>query len=153
MYSRQEASQLRKDFWTAFGQYMTPVLSAEGEKVAWVNYKTGEKGIFFRLQADNKKAVVAIELTHADAGLQQLYFEQFEQLKKIFNATTGGGWTWELHGTDEYGKTVSKIYKERSPVSIFKKEDWPQLISFFKTEIVALDEFWSNVKYSFEALR
>jgi hypothetical protein len=152
MYSKQEATQLRKDFWTAFGQYMTPVLSAEGEKISWVNYKTGEKNIAFRMQADNKGATIAIELTHADTDIQQLYFEQFLQLKKIFEAGTTGEWIWQLHTADEYGKTISRIYTELL-VSIFRKEDWPQLISFFKTHIVALDEFWSNVKYSFEALR
>ena len=153
MYSRQEATQLRKEFWTAFGLYMTPVLSADGEKVSWVNYKTGEKNIAFRMEADNKRAAVTIEINHSDAGIQQLYFEQFLQLKKIFEATAGAGWHWQLHGTNEYGKTVSSISKELSSVSVFKKEDWPQLISFFKTGIIALDSFWSNVKYSFEELR
>lgn len=153
MYSRQEAAQLKKEFWTAFGQYMTPVLSAEGEPVSWVNYKTGEKNIFFRLQADNKKATVAIELTHSDAGVQQLYFEQFAQFKTLLENVTGQTWSWQLHGTDEWGKTVSRIFMEATGVSILKKGDWPTLISFFKTNMVALDEFWSNVKYGFEALR
>lgn len=153
MYSRQEVSQLKKEFWTAFGQYMTPVLSAEGEKISWINYKTGEKGISFRMDADNKKAMVAIELNHSDAGIQQLYFEQFLQLKKIFEATAGTNWNWQLLTTDEWGKTVSRISRELTPVSILKKEDWPTLISFFKAGILSLDEFWSNVKYSFEALR
>lgn len=153
MYSRQQAAQLKKEFWTAFGQYMTPVLSAEGERVSWVNYKTGEKNIFFRLSADNKSATVAIELTHNDTGIQQLYFEQFLQLKKTLEATTNEEWIWQLHTTDDYGKTISRIYTELQGVSVFKKEDWPQLISFFKPRIVALDEFWSNVKYAFEAMR
>lgn len=153
MYSAQEAAQLRKGFWTAFGQYMAPVLSAEGKKVSWVNYKTGEKHIAFRMQADNKAAMIAIELTHTDPDIRQLYFEQFVQLKKIFEAGTTGKWVWQVNRADEYGKTVSRIYTELSPVSVFKREDWPQLISFFKTHIVALDEFWSNVKYSFESLR
>ena len=144
---------MKKEFWTAFGQYMTPVRSAEGEKLSWVNYKTGEKNIFFRLHADNKKAAVAIELTHNDAGIQQLYFEQFLQLKNLLEDVLNEEWTWQLHTTDDYGKTVSRIYTELHGVSIFKKEDWPKLISFFKPRIVALDEFWSNVKYAFEAMR
>ena len=85
MYSKQEASQLRQEFWTAFGQYMSPVLSSEGEKINWINYKTGEKDIFFRINADNKKASIAIELTHKDVGVQELYFEQFQQLKKALH--------------------------------------------------------------------
>lgn len=153
MYTKQEASQLRKDFWTSFGQYMSPILSAEGEKISWLNYKTGEKNIFFRMHADNKKAVIAIELAHTDYDIQQLYFEQFRQLKKIFEATVNETWNWELHVPDENGKTISRIYTDLPGVSIFKREDWPRLISFFKPRIVALDEFWSNVKYSFEALR
>ena len=68
---------------------MAPVLSAEGEKVNWVNYKTGEKDIYFRMQADNKTASIAIELTHKDAGIQQLYFEQFAELKKLLEESLG----------------------------------------------------------------
>lgn len=45
MYSKAEKSKIRKDFWTAFGQYMKPVPSAEGTKVNWPNYKTGVKQI------------------------------------------------------------------------------------------------------------
>ena len=56
MYSRQEASILKQEFWTSFGLYMNPVLSSEGEKINWVNYKTGEKGIRFKMHADNRSA-------------------------------------------------------------------------------------------------
>lgn len=144
---------MKKEFWTAFGLYMTPIMSAEGEKVSWVNYKTGEKNIAFRLEADNKKATVTIELSHPDPGIQQLYFEQFVQLKKIFDTVVEGDWSWQLHTTDEYGKNLSRIQTQLTSVSVFNKEDWPKLISFFKKNIMALDEFWSNVKYSFEMLR
>lgn len=153
MYTRQQASELRQEFWTAFGQYMSPVLSAEGEKINWINYKTVEKNIFFKMQADNKSAFITIELTHADLEIQQLYFEQFAQLKKALHTTLGEEWNWLLHKTTDMGKTISSIEKEITGVSIFKKEDWPALISFFKPRIIGLDEFWSSYKYSFEALR
>ena len=153
MYSKQEASQLRQEFWTTFGQYMSPVLSAEGEKVNWINYKTGEKHIAFRLNADNKNGIIAIELNHKDKEIQQLYFEQFLQFKNLFNVAVNEEWNWQLHTHDELGKVISKIFKEKTGVSIFQKQDWPELISFFKPRIIALDEFWSSVKYAFEGLR
>ncbi|MDQ6609984.1 MAG: DUF4268 domain-containing protein [Bacteroidota bacterium] len=153
MYSRNEAAQLKKKFWTTFGQYMNPVLSVEGEKISWTNYKTGEKDIFFRMYAGDNHAVTAIEITHADADVRQLYFEQFMQMKKLLIRGSNSEWRWLLQATSEHNKITAKIYTELPGVSIYKKEDWPQLISFFKTNIVALDEFWSNVKYSFEALR
>ncbi|HET7898793.1 MAG TPA: DUF4268 domain-containing protein [Flavisolibacter sp.] len=153
MYSKQEAAQLKQEFWTAFGQYLSPILSADGEKVNWVNYKTGEKDIHFRMQVDNLKAAIGIELTHRDAGIQQLYYEQIGELRKFLEEATGEEWQWRLHTTDDHGRTVSKIFTEKDGVSVFKKEDWPQLISFFKQRMLALDAFWSNVKYSFESLR
>ena len=153
MYSKQEASQLRQAFWTAFGQYMSPVLSSEGEQINWINYKTGEKDIYFRMNADNKKASIAIELTHKEADIQALYFEQFQQLKTLLQNALQEEWTWLLHTRNEHGKTISRIYTKIENVSIFKKDDWAQLISFFKPRIIALDEFWSTAKYVFEAMR
>lgn len=153
MYSKGEAAALRQAFWTTFGHYMSPVLSAEGERINWINYKTCEKEIRFRMDADNRKATVSIEITHKDKDIQQLYYEQFLEVKKIFSATAGEDWVWRLHTPDEQGKLISKIYTEKENVSVFKKEDWPELISFFKQKMVALDAFWSEAKYSFESLR
>jgi hypothetical protein len=153
MYSKQEAAALKQQFWTTFGRYMAPVLSAEGEIVNWINFKTGEKDIYIRMRADNKKAAISIELTHKDPGVQQLYFEQFVQLKNLFTEIVGSAWEWQLHTADENGRIISGITKDVAGYSIFKKEDWPALISFFKTEIIRLDEFWSQTKYSFESLR
>jgi hypothetical protein len=153
MYSRQETSQLRHEFWTAFGQYMNPILSADGEKINWINYKTGEKNISFRMHADNKNASIAIELNHKDKDIQQICFEQFLQFKNLFDNAVSEKWNWQLHSYDEHGKIISRIYKETTGISIFQKQDWPALISFFKPRIIALDEFWSHVKYAFESLR
>ena len=86
-------------------------------------------------------------------GVQQLYFEQFSEYRKILENSLGEKWNWQLQGYDENGKQISSIYKELNDVSIYKKEDWPAMISFFKPRIIALDDFWSSVKYSFEALR
>ncbi len=32
-------------------------------------------------------------------------------------------------------------------------EQWHDLIAFFKPRIIALDAFWTDAKYSFDALR
>ena len=150
MYTKEQASQLRQAFWTTFGQYMGPVLSADGLRTNWINYKTGLKHIYFKMQADNKSASISIDITHPDKELQQLFFEQFVSYKNILHGAINEEWQWQLHTTDEYGKTISRIYAETSPVSIYQKEDWPKLISFFKPRIIALDEFWSDAKDVFD---
>lgn len=149
MYSKQQASQLRQEFWTVFGKYMQPVLSATGERINWVNYKTGIKSIFFRMQAA-KGASITIEFTHPDIAEQQVCYHRFLQLRTLFQNTMQEEWNWMPGIIDEHGKTISRISATLNGVSIFNKADWPALISFFKPRIIALDEFWSMVKPGFE---
>jgi len=153
LYSKDEASQLKQAFWTTFGQYIAPHLSAAGTKVNWVNYKTGIRHLFFKMHADKRTASIAIEISHPDAGIQELVFEQFQAFKKIMEAQMGETWDWDLHLINEHGKIISQISKKLEGLSIFKKEDWPALISFFKPRIIALDEFWTDAQYSFEVFR
>jgi hypothetical protein len=153
MYSKAEVTQLRQAFWTALGQYMAPVPSAEGDTTNWINYKTGVKNVYFRMHADNRRASIGIELLHPDAGIRALFFEQFEELKTLLHEALGETWTWEPDTTDANGLPLSRIYKELAPANLFSRDDWPALISFFKPRLIALDAFWSDAQYSFEALK
>lgn len=133
--------------------YMAPVHSADGEKINWINYKTGEKHVQFRMDAGSNAATIGIEMRHPDAGVRHLYMEQLQQVKKILEAHLGESWTWQHEAEDENGKAFSRVYQQLPNVSVFRKEDWPALVSFFKPRIRALDAFWSEARYSFEALR
>lgn len=152
MYSKEEAARLRQQFWVSFGQYMKPVPSASGSTVHWVNYKTGVKQIFFKMDVDTKKAIISIQLAHPDSGIRHLIFNQFEEFKLMLTNTLSEEWDWIQDSTDEFGKTVSRISIELPGVNIYNQKHWPELISFFKPRIIALDEFWDNVKPVFEDL-
>lgn len=153
MYSKDEASQIRQAFWTTFGQYIAPQLSADGLRINWINYKTGIKHLSFKMQTGNRHAYIAIEISHPDAGMQELMFEQFKELKTVLDSNLNEEWEWELHTRDESNKLVSRIIKTLPSASIFNRNDWPALISFFKPRIIALDEFWSVAQYSFEVFK
>ena len=153
MYSKDEASQIKQAFWTTFGQYVAPQLSADGLKTNWINYKTGIKHLYFKMEADNRSASIGITIAHPDPGIQELFFEQFLEIKTLLQSYLNEDWTWALHQQDEHGKTVSRIYKQLNEVSIYNRGHWPALISFFKPRIIALDDFWSVGQYSFDALK
>lgn len=153
MFTRAEASLIKQEFWTTFGKYMSPVLSAEGMKVNWVNYHTRVKDVYFRMNAGGQSAAISILIQHSDPAVQELYYEQFLELKDLLHATLQEEWLWQLHVPGDAGKVITRIYKEVSGVSVFDKDHWPELISFFKQRIIALDSFWENAKYNFEALK
>jgi len=150
MYSRAENSLIRKTFWTTFGQYMKPIPSASEERVNWQNYKTYVKNIFFRMKAERGFASIGIEINHGDLEMQELVYDQFLIFKNMLQETLGEEWTWVLHTEDEFGKTVSKIEKTIHNVNVMDKNDWPTIISFLKPRMIALDEFWVNIKPAFE---
>jgi hypothetical protein len=150
MYSKQEAALLREQFWIAFGRYMKPVLSAEGLPVHWVNYKTGVKHIYFRMDAGRSGASVAIELRHPDPAERKHCLEQFRALGQLFRNIAGTDWDWQAVAVSEAGMPLSRIVSSLDQVSVYQQEDWPQLISFLKPRIIALDHFWTEVKPAFE---
>jgi hypothetical protein len=90
--------------------------------------------------------MIMIEMSHPDASIRLLMFEQFLALKKMFSEAVDEEWDWEQDVQDEYGRTVSRISKAISGVNIFKQDDWPALISFFKPRMIALDNFWSSAQ-------
>lgn len=153
MIKRDEASRLREEFWTTFGKYMGPIPSSEGVKINWINYKTTFKDLYFRMDADQHGAFIAITMEHKDLEVQALYFEQFLECKTMLHAALGEEWSWQLRSPDKAGRLISRISKEKKGASVFIRDQWPELISFFKPRIIALDQFWENARYSFEALR
>ncbi len=150
MYSKAETSKIRKAFWVIFGQYMKPVPSASGTRINWPNYKTGVKEIYFRMKAERDFTSIGIEITHADEELQELFFDQFKELKKMLENATKEVWDWKLHELNEFGQVISKIEKVKKGVNVMDENDWPEIISFLKPRIISLDEFWDQVKPAFE---
>jgi len=130
---------------------MNPVPSAEGNKVNWINYHTGISDVFFRMNADAGEATISITLEHRDVALQTLYFAKFSEFKNMLQAELQEEWNWQLHDVRNH-RVISRIYKTLPNVSVNNKAQWPELISFFKPRIMALDRFWENARYGFEGL-
>jgi hypothetical protein len=150
MYSKQEASTIKRKFWTTLGMYMKPVPSAWQEKVNWLNYKTGIKDIYFRMHADNKLATIGIEITHSDPMIRQIFFEHFVAMKTMLHDLLGEPWDWIPESHDEHGKPISLIQTQQMGVNIMDEKHWPGMISFFKPRLIALDAFWGDVRDSME---
>lgn len=129
---------------------MRPVANSDGELINWINYKTGSKHIYFRMDADSNGASVAIELYHPDSETRKEYFEKFNQLKSMLLQLTGEPWNWQAAAIDENGKIFSRIGIEIPDISVFNKNDWPAIISFLKPRIISLDSFWNLVKDGFQ---
>lgn len=149
MYTKEQASKIKAQFWTSFGQYMKPIPGAAGLPVNWINYKTGIKYIHFKMNADDKTATIAIEISPPQEEQRLHYYNQFLSLKKILKTTTGFSWQWNKTLHTEH-KTISSISQQLDDVKVLNQANWPAIISFLKPRIIALDAFWDMVKEGFE---
>ena len=152
MYSKEEVSAMRQGFWTAFGMYMGPVPNAEGDKINWVNYKTGVKHHWYKMKAEGNTATISFENTDPDHEAQVFFYNQMKILNNEWLAHMGNGWTCEPPALAKEGTLICSIYTVLHGPDLFHKEDWPQLISFFKNHLISFDAFWCNFKYAFRGL-
>ena len=152
MYSRAETSQIKQEFWTALGKYLSPIFSSVGEKVNWINYKTGFKYIQFTMEAETDKALISIVISPPEMSTRHLYWSKFKELEGLFTAILEEQWIWE-ENISLNGKQISRIYKELKGINILNKNDWPEIISFFKPRIIRLDSFWNETMLLFEEFK
>ena len=80
MYNRSKIKETKQLFYTSFGKYISRERSSSGLKVKWINYETGIKSIFVRLDANQK---------NAKALSKQLYNRGFKNAKIIGKNESG----------------------------------------------------------------
>lgn len=150
MYSKEEAAKIRSEFWTSFGRYMQPVPSASGMPVNWMNYKTGVKSIRFLMDVDRKQAEVSVVL-NATGATKDKMIAVLNQMQEDLNAS--GNFEWLIdHNFTKWDKMHTRIFSFLPEVNIYRKELWPDIISFFKTSMIEIDHVWQQHKDILEML-
>ncbi len=151
MYSKQEESLLREQFWATFGQYMSPVPSADGLKINWINYKTGIRFLHLKTEVRNELAYIGIEISHNDLIMQRVFFDHFKLFRDDFEKIVSEKWIWE-QSIENNNKAISRICIFLDQVNIYHKCDWPEIITFLKKRIILFDIFWCKYKDIFSML-
>ncbi len=150
MFSKAEASAWNERFYTAFGVYMRKHEPVADYGLKWLNYQTGVKDVFFRVEADKKGGRVSIDLQHPDEGLRELFFEQFREFSKMMLSYLETEMIWDKEYVLPNGRIISRIYVEKKGLNIYKEDDWRDFFEFFETYLTRLDAFWADFKLVFE---
>ncbi len=153
MYSKEQHRQINIDFYTTLGTMMKDDIPLSGEKVKWTNYRTGVKGIYFKLDADKRSCRLIIEIRTDDESIRHLFFEQFEEFKVVLEDQIQEEGIWFEDFYDDYGDVTSKIeWVLNEGVSKLKRDTWEDMHTYLRARLVGLDEFWADVKDVFVEL-
>lgn len=133
MYSKEETQKLKREFWVAF---------AEKYPRKWVLYDTKVKDFSFKFYVDNKKAQVLIDIEHRNDEKRTIYFEKLESLKSILEDDFVKDLVFERNFVLENGKTISRIWVEKSGVSVSNRKYWDEIFDFFNEKMHAVEMFY-----------
>ena len=133
MYSKQETQQLKQEFWIAF---------SEKYPRKWVLYDTKIKDFSFKFFVDNKKAQVSIDIEHRNEEKRLVYFEKIQALINILEEEFIPDLVFEKNYTLENSKTISRIWVEKTSISISNRNHWETIFYFFNEKMSALESFY-----------
>src|SRR5690606_20303310 len=135
MYGKEETQQLKKEFWIAV---------AETYPRKWILFDTKIKDVAFKFYIDNKKAQVALEIEPKNDEKRKIYYEKIESLRTIL---------WEEHLPEAVlernyylpnGKCISRIWVEKSGISMNNRAHWPEIFKFFHDNMSKFEEFFTE---------
>lgn len=133
MFSKEEASLLRQEFWTSFGKSFPR---------KWLLYNTQIKGFTFKFEASRKKAMVCIDIQHPETIGSELLFDQMLSLKGLLKTELP-----EIIYDDSYklenGKVIHRIYiLHKDKFSIYNKNTWRSCYEFFIEHMTKFELFF-----------
>ena len=108
----------------------------------WVLYDTKIKDFSFKFYVDNKKAQVLIDIEQRSDEKRNAYFEKLEALKNILNEEFIKDLVFEKNYTLESGKTISRIWIEKTGVGFSNRNNWDAIFDFFNENMHALEMFY-----------
>ena len=132
MFSKQEAQQLKKDFWIAFGKSFPK---------KWILYDTKIKDFSFKFYADKKKAEVSIDIEMKDELFREAYYNKIWSLEDMLKEHVG-----EFYKDDNYilenGKVIARVWVSKENVSVFNKNSWQEIFEFFVEKMSGFEYFF-----------
>ena len=150
MYSKEDAKQLREEFWNQFRILSTRRRTAKRLPGEWLLTKTGVKALNLRFHVDREVAQVGIDLETRNMDKRLELFEKLEAVKKVLEETMATPMIWELEYIRENGKSVSRIYIQKEGVDIYKRETWPAAHQFMYDQMMKLESFYREYRDYFK---
>ncbi|OIQ17231.1 MAG: hypothetical protein BM557_08440 [Flavobacterium sp. MedPE-SWcel] len=133
MFSKAESQQIKKDFWTKF---------ANSNERKWILYDTKIKDVSFKFYIDNKKAMVLLDIEPKEDKKRKIYFEKIESLKSILLDDFLPDAILEKDHYLDNGKAISRIFIEKTGISLHNKATWGTVFDFFYEKMDAFERFF-----------
>ena len=145
MYSREEAKQLKQEFWTTFGQWSLRKRKSRG-KGRWLLNRTGVRGFRLKFETEKKTQCVCLEIIDADEVIREIRYEKLLQLKQVFDEAMNDELVWEKEFYVSTDSIIVRIYVQQTGLTINNRAHWPEIFSFFYEKMDRLETVFNEYK-------
>jgi hypothetical protein len=151
MYSKEELIQLKKDFWEGFGIFCENLPQFKHKKRHWILYNTKIKGLEMKFDATREGAFVILEFNHPNEAERLEMIAMLEKYKNIFDSFFPNA-VWEILYVKPCGTSVSRVYKQKKGMDIYRREQWAEFYPFLSKEMGRLEEAFTELKELFKEI-
>jgi hypothetical protein len=146
MLTKDDAKQLRLQFWSEFNEYSIRKKKRMRKPLKWIMNNTGIKQFKLKFSFDEERATIGMDVETRNLDKRIEVFGKLERLKTVMETAIGQPLIWELEHTLSTGKSISRVYLELKNVNIYRKEDWSVVMDFFYKNMLILEKVYSEYK-------
>ncbi len=150
MYTKEEARQLKKEFWEGFGVYCSNIPALKRRKSKFMLYNTKMKGVELKFDATREGASVILEINHNDNVKRFELYEKFELYKSIMEKNFPEGLIWDFAFVRECGSEVCRIYTQKTGIDIHRRNQWMEFYEYLSSDMLKLEKAFRRVKEAIE---
>jgi hypothetical protein len=141
MYTKEEAKQLRLQFWEQFGKRCRVHPQLSQRRKNFLLHRTKISGVALRFEAGRKGVRVLLELGQRNEDIRLKAFEILQNYKAVIEDGFPAGLNWEFyHQREDSEKEVCRIYTEMENADIHDQNEWPAIYNFFIENMLRLEE-------------
>tara|TARA_B110000046_G_scaffold137091_1_gene143318 strand:- start:875 stop:1303 length:429 start_codon:yes stop_codon:yes gene_type:complete len=134
MFSKNEAKQLRQEFWISFGKSFPR---------NWILYNTNVKGLSFKFHFDTKTAYVAL-CFDMEPEKQTVYWDKIMSHKSILESDFFADILFEkLFQVSDEKNLSAVVVSIKSKVSIHNKHTWKSTMEFLNESMIIFEDFYT----------
>ena len=138
MFSKEESTSLRKEFWTCFGKSFPR---------KWVLYNTKIKGLSFKFVANRKNAMICLDIENPDKMANKILFEKILSLQTILKEEYLSEVIFDDSYRLENEKIIHRIYiNHKDKFSIYNKNTWSSCYNFYVEVMPKFELFFLEYK-------
>ena len=142
MYTKEEAKEIRQEFWDRFKTMAVRRRVSKGLPGRWMLHHTGIRALNLRFHVDRHVVQVGIDLETRNMDKRIELYEKLEAVRRPLEEAMGEALRWELEYVRENGKSVSRIYTEMEGVDIYDRNTWPAAHKFMLEKMMKLEQFY-----------